>query len=221
MNDSYNKNDRPGSGGKNKGEAPRDTAGWRGPGKTLLFWAVLILGGLVVFQYLTGMNPEVAEISYSEFTQQIGNSNITEATFLEREIEGKLKDPTTFASSKSNRTFAQFRTRIPFPDTNYDIVKRLEASGAKIKAAEKGPDFLSILVAVGPWILLIFVWIFFLRQMQGASGPKGLFSFGKSKAKLLTDERPKVTFSDVAVADETKEEFQEIIKFLSVQAKVQ
>ncbi len=221
MSDSNNRHDRPGPGGKNKGDAPRESGGWRGPGRTLLFWAVLFLGGLVVFQYLTGMNPEVAEINYSEFTQQINASNITEATFLEREIEGKLKDPTAFASTKSNRTFAQFRTRIPFPDTNYDIVKRLEASGAKIKAAEKGPDFLSILIAVGPWILLIFVWIFFLRQMQGAAGPKGLFSFGKSKAKLMTDERPKVTFNDVAGADEAKEELKEIIEFLKEPGKFQ
>jgi cell division protease FtsH len=187
----------------------------------LLFWAVLLLGGVVIYNYLSGMNPETAEINYTEFIQQIDSANVTEVTFLEREVEGKLKEPKTFASAKSARTFAQFRTRIPFPDTNYDLVKRLESTGAKIKAAEKGPDFFSILIAVGPWILLLFVYIFFLRQMQGAAGPKGLFSFGKSKAKLSTDERPKVTFSDVAGADEAKEELQEIIEFLKEPGKFQ
>ena len=206
---------------KNKGENPRDGSSWRGPGRTLLFWAVLLLGSVVIYNYLSGMNPEVAEISYSEFTQQIDSANVTEVIFLEREVEGKLKEGKTFASTKSTRSFSQFKTRIPFPDTNYDLVKRLEATGTKVKAAEKGPDFLSILIAVGPWILLLFVYIFFLRQMQGASGPKGLFSFGKSKAKLMTDERPKVTFNDVAGADEAKEELKEIIEFLKEPGKFQ
>ncbi len=221
MNDSHNRPDKPGGPMKNKGENPRDGSSWRGPGRTLLFWAVLLLGSVVIYNYLSGMNPEVAEISYSEFTQQIDSANVTEVIFLEREVEGKLKEGKTFASTKSTRSFSQFKTRIPFPDTNYDLVKRLEATGTKVKAAEKGPDFLSILIAVGPWILLLFVYIFFLRQMQGASGPKGLFSFGKSKAKLMTDERPKVTFNDVAGADEAKEELKEIIEFLKEPGKFQ
>ncbi|MEW5995144.1 MAG: ATP-dependent zinc metalloprotease FtsH, partial [Candidatus Zixiibacteriota bacterium] len=81
---------------------------------------------------------------------------------------------------------------------------------------------LSYLISIAPWIILIFFWLFFLRQMQGASGgPRGLFSFGKSRARLLTDERPKVTFSDVAGADEAKEELQEIIEFLKDPGKFQ
>jgi cell division protease FtsH len=98
----------------------------------------------------------------------------------------------------------------------------LESSGAKIVAREEGTSFFSIMLAFGPILLLIVLWLMFMRQMQGAAGgPKGLFSFGKSRAKLSTDERPKVTFNDVAGADEAKEELKEIIEFLKEPAKFQ
>ena len=87
----------------------------------------------------------------------------------------------------------------------------------------KGLNWGGILLSIAPWGILIFVWLFMLRQMQGggAGGPKGIFSFGKSRAKLLTDERPKVTFADVAGADEAKEELSEIIDFLKDPGKFQ
>lgn len=221
MNDSHNKTDRQNNPGRRQSDPPQGGMGWRGTGRTLLFWVVLLMGGLVLYQYFKGINPEVAEITYTEFVTQIDSSNVAEVAFTEREIEGRLKEAETFASTNTNRAFSKFKSRIPFIDTNYELVKRLEASGAKIVAKVQGPDFFSILISVGPWILLIFIWIFFLRQMQGASGPKGLFSFGKSKAKLLTDERPKVTFNDVAGADEAKEELREIIEFLKEPGKFQ
>ena len=110
---------------------------------------------------------------------------------------------------------------IPFPDINYDLVNRLEAKKVAIKVKERTPDLFSVLLTLAPWILIIFIWLFFIRQMQSGGGPRGLFSFGKSKAKLLTDERPKVNFSDVAGADEAKEELHEIIEFLSEPDKFQ
>ncbi|MCH7948352.1 MAG: ATP-dependent zinc metalloprotease FtsH [candidate division Zixibacteria bacterium] len=82
-------------------------------------------------------------------------------------------------------------------------------------------NIFQIFYTLGPFILLLVVWLFFMRQMQGGGGPKGIFSFGKSKAKLHTDEQPKVTFGDVAGADEAKEELQEIIEFLQEPEKFQ
>ena len=194
---------------------------WRGAGKSLIFWVALILIVIVAFSYFQGVTSDEAEISYTEFLTQLENDNVIEVSFTDRNINGKLVNPTTFASSESTKSYSRFKTLIPFPDINYDLINRLEAKNVAIKVKERTPDLFSVLLTLAPWILIIFIWLFFIRQMQSGGGPRGLFSFGKSKAKLLTDERPKVTFSDVAGADEAKEELHEIIEFLSEPDKFQ
>ncbi len=194
---------------------------WRGAGKSLIFWVALILIVIVAFSYFQGVTSDEAEISYTEFLTQLENDNVIEVSFTDRNINGKLVNPATFASSESTKSFSRFKTLIPFPDINYDLINRLEAKNVAIKVKERTPDLFSVLLTLAPWILIIFIWLFFIRQMQSGGGPRGLFSFGKSKAKLLTDERPKVTFSDVAGADEAKEELHEIIEFLSEPGKFQ
>lgn len=221
MSDFDDKPGRQNPPGRQRGDAPRDGMNWRGTARSLLFWLGLFLVVVVLYTYYKGFDQDTTEITFSEFVAQIDSSNISEVTFTDRDVEGKLKEGQVFASTNSPKKFSNFKSRIPFPDNNYELVNRLEKSGAKIVAKVQGPDLFSIFLSVGPWLLLIFIWIFFLRQMQGAAGPKGLFSFGKSKAKLLTDERPKVTFNDVAGADEAKEELKEIIEFLKEPAKFQ
>lgn len=209
-----------------KGRDPKDDKSdgqmnWRGAGKSLVFWVALILIVIVAFSYFQGVTSDEAEISYTEFLAQLENDNVIEVSFTDRNINGKLVNPTTFLSSESTKSYSRFKTLIPFPDINYDLINRLEAKKVAIKVKERTPDLFSVLLTLAPWILIIFIWLFFIRQMQSGGGPRGLFSFGKSKAKLLTDERPKVTFSDVAGADEAKEELQEIIEFLSEPGKFQ
>ena len=192
-----------------------------GSGRSMLFWLALFLLVFVTYQYFAGFDKSKVDITYTEFINEVDSGNIAEVTFSDREIEGKLVKPKTFAASPANEPAQQFTTRIPFPDVNYELVNRLEAKGVKITAKVEGPDFFSILISIAPWLILILVWIFFLRQMQGGAGARGLFSFGKSKARLLTDERPRVNFNDVAGAEEAKEELQEIIEFLREPAKFQ
>ena len=206
--------------GKKKGEKSKESMSWRGPGKSMIFWVTLALIALMFYSIYSGMSADTAEITYSEFVEEIEAENVSEVSFRQTEVEGTLTQPKTFSSIESTKSFSKFKTRIPFPDVNYQLIERLEKSGAKV-VAEVESNYVSYFLSILPWVVLVFIWLFFLRQMQGASGPKGLFSFGKSKAKLLTDERPKVTFNDVAGADEAKEELQEIIEFLSDPAKFQ
>ncbi|MFQ5498191.1 MAG: ATP-dependent zinc metalloprotease FtsH [Candidatus Zixiibacteriota bacterium] len=194
-----------------RGEKQNTPLGWRGQGRSMVFWMALLLICFIAWTYWSGLNPETAEITYSEFLHEIDADNISEVTFTDR----------TFPSTNTTASFSRFKTMIPFPDINYDLVNKLEDKGVKIVAKIEGPDFFSYLVAAAPGVILVLIWLFFIRQMQSGGGPKGLFSFGKSKAKLLTDEHPKVTFSDVAGALEAKEELCEIIEFLKEPGKFQ
>ncbi len=197
----------------------RDPFSWKGPLKSLGFWVVIILAFIFAFSIYNSSSGDVAEISYTEFLNQLKNNNIREVTFIERNIEGVLKEQTTLVTQTATGQYTKFKARIPFDDNSFTLVHRLENAGVTIKAKTEGPNYFSILISIAPWFLLIFVWLFFLRQMQGGGGPRGIFSFGKSRAKLLTDERPKVTFDDVAGIAEAKDEVSEIIEFLKEPAK--
>lgn len=206
--------------GQNRDDRSKESSGFKKQGRSLLFWLALALIVIVGWSYVNNLNNERVEITYSEFVTQIDNANIEEVAFKEQELEGTLKEAHSFESSSSGTTYSKFKTRIPFPDYNYALVNRLEEQGVRIVANTESA-FLSYLLAAAPWVILVFIWLFFIRQMQGGGGTKGLFSFGKSKAKLMTGEQPKVTFGDVAGTDEAKEELGEIIEFLKEPGKFQ
>ena len=204
-----------GDGGK------RDTPAWRGPGRSLMFWIVIILTVVLIYNFFNETGADTASISYSDFLSYLGQGKIASVEFIERNINGRFTDEMTIPGASGSGKYLKFKLRIPFEDPG--LVAKLSDAKVSIKAKEEGLNWAGILLSVAPWAILIFVWLFMLRQMQGggAGGPKGIFSFGKSRAKLLTDERPKVTFSDVAGADEAKEELSEIIEFLKDPGKFQ
>ncbi len=190
---------------------------WHRSLRTLLFWAVIFMAGLVFYQLLTGGTQGTIEINYSEFLKQIDEGNIAKAVFIEKEIKGEFN--AEYKKTVGNRTLTgkKFKTRVPFEDPR--LIEMLEAKGVIVEA-QTTQQWIGLLWTSLPWLLLVFWMIFMLRQMQGA-GPKGIFSFGKSRARLLSGSRPKVTFSDVAGCDEAKQELQEIIEFLREPARFQ
>ena len=107
-----------------------------------------------------------------------------------------------------------YKRQLPYLDNT--VVDEWEKQNIPIRFVEPSSEWTLILVNMLPWILILAAWIFIARRMQGGGGggPRGIFSFGKSKAKMLTEEKAKVTFEDVAGADEAKMELQEIIEFL-------
>jgi len=192
----------------------KDGFSWKGPLRSLGFWVVIIITSIFAYSIYTSSSQDFAEISYTEFLNQVENGNVASVTFIDKTIEGQLNQETMLTSGGTTAKYAKFKARIPFNDNNFTLINRLEKTGLTINAETEGPNYFSILISIAPWFLLILIWLFFLRQMQGGAGPKGLFSFGKSRAKLLTDERPKVTFEDAAGVDEAKEELGEVIEFL-------
>ncbi|MFQ5606674.1 MAG: ATP-dependent zinc metalloprotease FtsH [Candidatus Zixiibacteriota bacterium] len=213
------KGDKPTKGGG--GGMPGGGFGLRGPGRSIFLWALILMLAFIIFQYAGTFGRNQAEITYTDFYRQLEARNITEVTLTGRVVEGKLKDPKSFPSGNRTTQFSEFKTVLPFDDNNYRIIDQLHESGVKVEVEEQGGSFLSFFWAAVPLLLIIFIWIFFMRQMQSGGGPKGLFSFGKSKAKLVSDDRPKVTFNDVAGVKEAKEELTEIIEFLKSPGKFQ
>lgn len=167
--------------------------------KNLALWLVISLMMILLFNLFNQSRIQDSEISYTEFMAQVEKGTIVGVVIQGQEISGTQMDGSRF------KTFA--------PE-DADLIRILRSRGVTIKAKPpaESPWYMNILVSWFPMILLIGVWIFFMRQMQ-AGGGKAL-SFGKSKARLLSEQSAKVTFDDVAGIDEAKEELGEIIDFL-------
>jgi cell division protease FtsH len=183
---------------------------WSRFSKTASFWALIIVTALLITQVVDPRRQQTTELDFTAFRQQLAAGNIAQVTLIDgKRIEGELRQPMPVADEQE--TVQEFWTTLPIKD-DPAIVTMLEQSNVVIKAEEPRQNWWIVMLQALPWLLIIGFWIFMLRQMQ-AGGSKA-FQFGKSKARLLTGDTPKVTFADVAGADEAKDELQEIIEFL-------
>ena len=194
----------------NGGGAPNKGGfNWGRFSKTLAFWVLIILIP-VTFVTLTGRGMDQApEISYTDYARELAKGNVAKVTITAgNRIQGETKGPI----AAEGREYRRFVANYPGTTMSDGELDRLRSAGVQIVAKDARPSFGSVLINILPYVLLFGFWLFLFRQMQ-AGGAKA-FSFGKSKAKLLTGDTPKVTFADVAGADEAKIELQEIIEFL-------
>ncbi len=178
--------------------------------KTIVFWLVIVLSGVLLWQVVKqgGGGVKERDINYSEFRSQVDQGNIGSVTITGTEVHGTYRD---------NKT-AGFRTTIPATDA--DLYKTLRDKGVNITIRDvQSGSWPTWLLNFAPLILLAALWFFMIRQMQ-TGGNKAL-SFGKSRARLLSMQQKKVTFKDVAGVDEAKEELREIIEFLREAQKFQ
>ncbi|MFO7982792.1 MAG: ATP-dependent zinc metalloprotease FtsH [Desulfuromonadales bacterium] len=167
--------------------------------KNLALWLVISLMMVLLFNMMTNKETEQKPISYSNFLAELDSNNIGKVTIEGPKITGQYQDG------------GQFETYAP---EDSQLIPELREQGVEIEAKpqeDRGLWF-TLLVSWGPILLLIAVWIFFMRQMQSGGGKA--MSFGKSKAKLQSDTQTVITFGDVAGIDEAKEELEEIVSFL-------
>ena len=171
-------------------------------------WLVIVLLLFALFNLFQGSVTHGPQqpLAFSDFMDQVENGQVIEVTIAGQDIEGQFRDG------------REFKTYAPEDPT---LVERLRANGVRIEATppEEGSPLFSILISWFPMLLLIGVWIFFMRQMQSGGGKA--MGFGKSKARLLTEKVGRITFDDVAGIDEAKDELEEVVEFLRDPQKFQ
>jgi cell division protease FtsH len=177
--------------------------------KNLALWVIiglLLIALFNLFQNPSGRGPQ-ANLAFSDFLAEVDNGRVRDVTIQGNTITGHFSD---------GRSFSTYAPEDP------NLVSRLSDRGVRITAApvdDSMPSLLGVLVSWFPMLLLIGVWIFFMRQMQSGGGKA--MGFGKSRARLLTEKHGRVTFNDVAGIDEAKEELQEVVEFLKNPQKFQ
>ncbi|HXS28101.1 MAG TPA: ATP-dependent zinc metalloprotease FtsH [Steroidobacteraceae bacterium] len=178
--------------------------------KNILLWVIIVLVLLAVFSRYMPVGGTTEEIRYSTFLDDVKGHRVDSVVFQGDMLYGELKDK------------QQFKTYNP--ETDYSaLIGELEKAGVSIEGKPPAhPNFLmQLMLQLAPALLLIIVFVYMLRQMQGASGGRGAMSFGKSRARLLGEDQVNVTFADVAGVDEAKQEVAEIVDFLKDPGKFQ
>ena len=171
--------------------------------KNLAMWAIIVfltMGLYNLFKNPQNTSSQNNNITFSEFLEEVDNGRVVQVNIQGNSIKGVYSNGKNFITYSPN-------------DPN--LIEKLTEKGVSISASpidEKMPSLLGVLLSWFPMLLLIGVWIFFMRQMQGGKG--GAMGFGRSKAKLMSDIRKKVSFNDVAGIDEAKEEVEEIVEYL-------
>ncbi|HIJ59612.1 MAG TPA: ATP-dependent metallopeptidase FtsH/Yme1/Tma family protein [Nitrospirae bacterium] len=167
--------------------------------KSMVVWLLIGLSMVLLFNLYSVQPKTEKEIIYSEFLEKLKGDQIEEVVLKDNNIIGKLKDGTSF------RTYSA---------QDLDLIKELREKKVRItaKPPEQNPWYVSFFFSWGPIIFLVLVWVFFMRQMQ--MGGNKAMSFGRAKAKVVSDKAVKVTFADIAGIEEAKSEVEEIIDFL-------
>lgn len=211
----------------NNDNGSKDDFNWNRVFKIVLGWSAILIGFFLIMIYTKGTDGKFSELKYDQYLKFLSEKKIESAVIKKSdnnyEFLGKLKAPENINVANRSVTIDKFSVLLPYTNIDDNVVKTWTESGIQFSIEKDDGGWMAPLLGALPWILIIAFWIIIMRRMQsgGAGGSKNIFSFGKSKAKLLSESATKVTFQDVAGADEAKEELSEIIEFLKTPGKFQ
>ncbi|NWF49883.1 MAG: ATP-dependent zinc metalloprotease FtsH [Ignavibacteriaceae bacterium] len=228
MSENNNDKKQPLKGQKGQGPVkPDDGFDWSKIIRMVFGWGAVIIAAVIVMQVFRSGNENFIEVPYGEYEKiiaqpdKIASAKIVKADVNDYYFKAELTNETNVLVNNKPVSVKAISVYIPEP-----LIKEQEAiwktKGINYSFDKESSEWLNILLGFIPWILIIAVWIIIMRRMQGQTGgSRGIFSFGKSKAKMITQSGLRVTFKDVAGADEAKVELQEIIEFLKEPSKFQ
>ena len=197
-----------------KGENKNNEFQWKRAGKTSLIWVMILMVAISLSGLLT-TNDKSVEIQYFQYREFLETRQIVSADIIESVFYGEFSTPQSIPKGMTIlENVSKFHVILPFIDR--EVMAEWDAYDVNYSFKGKSIDWTGYFLNLLPWILIIGIWIFFIRRMQGGSGGGmgGIFNFGKSKAKIWTSDMPKITFDDVAGCVEAKEELKEVIDFL-------
>ncbi len=191
------------------------------PFRQLAFWVFVILLAVAGYRMYQGslMAPQRAEVSFTRFIQEVEKGNIQDLQIVERSVTGDLKVESSHKVDGHDQSFKSFKANIVGDGAELPALVWKTNPGVEIEVRSAGFSWAMMLLQWLPLILIFGAWMFVLRQMQ--SGGSAALKFGKTKARVLLESNPKITFKDVAGCDEAKQELQEIIEFLKEPQKFQ
>jgi cell division protease FtsH len=205
-----------------------DDFNWTKVLRVVLGWSAIIMAVFLVMTIFKGQEGTEYEVTFTQYQDFLNNNKIAKAIVKKSNLNdfdfhGTLTEPQEIQIQGGKKVRVEkFTLTLPYTNIDEAVIAHWTAHNINFTISKEDNIWINALVGALPWILLLGVWLIIFRRMQGAGGgAKGIFSFGKSRAKLLSNGAIRVTFADVAGADEAKAELQEIIEFLKEPTKFQ
>ncbi|MFZ4619662.1 MAG: ATP-dependent zinc metalloprotease FtsH [Bacteroidota bacterium] len=203
-----------------------DEFNWSKAFRVVLSWSAIIMAVFLVMTIFKGAEATEYDISFTQYQEFLGKNLIAKATVKKSNLNdfdfhGVMREPQEIALASGKRVKVEkFTLTLPYTNIDDAVIAQWTQHNVAFTISKEDGMWTNMLITALPWVIIIGIWIFIFRRMQGG-GTKGIFSFGKSRAKMLNEGQIRITFADVAGCDEAKVELQEVIEFLRDPAKFQ